>query len=201
MFSGTSRPWVTSGRFFSGRHARPYDFHMPTSPSRTTRKPRPATSDPLNEPATRVLRRFRLVFNTVKSHFRSVERKAGVAGAQVWALSVVAGEPGIGVSALARAMDVHQSTASNLIKPLLEGGLLVAERSGSDRRAVHLRVTAQGTRVLRKAPGPFTGVLPDALAHLDAATLARLDRDLGKLNQVLGVEPTGEKEPLGKPQE
>ncbi|MCG2592191.1 MarR family winged helix-turn-helix transcriptional regulator [Ramlibacter sp. XY19] len=174
---------------------------MPTSPSRTTRKPRLATSDPLNEPATRVLRRFRLVFNTVKAHFRSVERQAGVAGAQVWALSVVAGEPGIGVSALARAMDVHQSTASNLIKPLLEGGLLAAERSGSDRRAVQLRVTAQGTRVLRKAPGPFTGVLPDALAHLDAATLARLDRDLGKLIQVLGVAPTGEKEPLGRPEE
>jgi DNA-binding MarR family transcriptional regulator len=148
-----------------------------------------------------VLRRFRLVFNTVKSHFRTVERKAGVAGAQVWALSVVAGEPGIGVSALARAMDVHQSTASNLIKPLLEGGLLAAERSGSDRRAVHLRVTPQGARVLRKAPGPFTGVLPDALAHLDAATLARLDRDLGKLIEVLGVTPTGEKEPLGKPGE
>ena len=166
----------------------------------THRKP-PAAVEQLDEPATRVLRRFRLVFNTVKSHFRSVERKAGVAGAQVWALSVVAGEPGIGVGALARAMDVHQSTASNLIKPLLEGGLLLAERSGSDRRAVQLRVTAQGAKVLRKAPGPFSGVLPDALAHLDAATLARLDRDLGKLIEVLGVAPQGEQEPLGKPGE
>jgi DNA-binding MarR family transcriptional regulator len=174
---------------------------MPTSSSRKPRKGAPASADALNEPATRVLRRFRLVFNTVKSHFRTVERKAGVAGAQVWALSVVAGEPGIGVSALARAMDVHQSTASNLIKPLLERGLLLADRSGSDRRAVHLRVTPQGARVLRKAPGPFTGVLPDALGHLDAATLARLDRDLGKLIEVLGVTPTGEKEPLGKPGE
>ena len=174
---------------------------MPTSTSRSPRKTQPAGGEALNEPATRVLRRFRLVFNTVKSHFRTVEKKAGVAGAQVWALSVVAGEPGIGVSALARAMDVHQSTASNLIKPLLEGGLLVAERSGSDRRAVQLRVTAQGARVLRKAPGPFTGVLPDALGHLDAATLARLDRDLGKLIEVLGVGPHGANVPLGKPEE
>jgi DNA-binding MarR family transcriptional regulator len=181
--------------------AQPYDFQMPTSSPRQPRKPQPAGGEALNEPATRVLRRFRLVFNTVKSHFRTVERKAGVAGAQVWALSVVAGEPGIGVSALARAMDVHQSTASNLIKPLLEGGLLVAERSGSDRRAVQLRVTAQGARVLRKAPGPFTGVLPDALGHLDAATLARLDRDLGKLIEVLGVAPHGANVPLGKPEE
>jgi DNA-binding MarR family transcriptional regulator len=174
---------------------------MPTSPSRKPRTSQPAAGESLNEPATRVLRRFRLVFNTVKAHFRTVERKAGVAGAQVWALSVVAGEPGIGVGALARAMDVHQSTASNLLKPLLEGGLLVAERSGSDRRAVQLRVTPQGARVLRKAPGPFTGVLPDALAHLDAATLARLDRDLGKLIEVLGVAPHGANVPLGKPED
>jgi DNA-binding MarR family transcriptional regulator len=161
---------------------------------------KPAQTHPdLDEPTARVLRRFRLVFNTVKTHFRAVEKKAGVAGAQVWALSVVAAQPGIGVGALAKAMDVHQSTASNLIKPLLESGLLLAERSGEDRRAVQLRITPQGTRVLRKAPGPFAGVLPDALARLDAGTLARLDRDLGKLIEALGVQPRGANVPLHGP--
>ncbi len=156
--------------------------------------------DALDEPAARVLRRFRLVFNTVKSHFRAVEKKAGVAGAQVWALSVVAAHPDIGVGALARAMDIHQSTASNLLKPMLEGGLLLAGRSGSDRRAVQLRITPQGMRVLRRAPGPFSGVLPDALARLDAATLARLDRDLGKLVEALETTDTrAGKVPLGHP--
>lgn len=153
----------------------------------------------LHQPAARVLRRFRLVFNTVKSHLRAVEKKAGVAGAQVWALSVVAAHPGIGVGALARAMDIHQSTASNLLKPLLERGLLAADRSGSDRRAVQLNITPQGARVLRKAPGPFTGVLPDALQRLDAATLKRLDRDLGRLIQVLGGDERAANVPLGQP--
>ena len=96
-------------------------------------------------------------------------------------------------------MDVHQSTASNLIKPLLESGLLVAERSGTDRRAVELRISAPGARVLKKAPGPFTGVLPDALARLDAPTLGRLERDLGKLIEVLGVQGSGANLPLGGP--
>lgn len=159
----------------------------------------PAPDTP-NEPAARVLRRFRLVFNAVKTHFRAVEKKAGLAGAQVWALSVVAARPAIGVGELARAMDIHQSTASNLLKPLLEQGLVVAERSGKDRRAVHLKVTPQGARVLRKAPGPFTGVLPEALASLDAATLARLDRDLGKLIDVLGADARKGNLPLGNPE-
>ncbi|HWJ96252.1 MAG TPA: MarR family transcriptional regulator, partial [Telluria sp.] len=49
-------------------------------------------------PATRVLRQFRIVFNAVKTHFRQVEREAGVGGAQLWALSVIERTPGIGVT-------------------------------------------------------------------------------------------------------
>jgi DNA-binding MarR family transcriptional regulator len=139
-------------------------------------------------PPARVLRRFRLVFNTVKAHFREVEKKAGLAGAQVWALSVVKEQPGIGVGGLARAMDIHQSTASNLLKSLLQHGLVAADRTGADRRAVQLHISAKGLKVLQKAPGPFVGVLPDALGQLDSRTLARLDRDLGKLIQLLGSD-------------
>lgn len=167
----------------------------------TTSRKKPAPPPPASreEPAARVLRRFRIVFNTVKSHFRAVEKKAGLAGAQVWALSVVAEQPGIGVGELARAMDIHQSTASNLVKPLLEAGLLKAERSGTDRRAVELQVTAAGQRVLRKAPGPLSGVLPDALARLDGRTLARLERDLDRVIDQLGADE-GANVPLGNPE-
>jgi len=116
------------------------------------------------EPAARVLRRFRVVFNAVKNHFREVEKKAGVAGAQLWALSVVRDRPSIGVSDLARAMDVHQSTASNLVKTLLERSLIEARKDSTDRRTVQLHLLPAGSKVLRRAPGPFAGVLPEALA-------------------------------------
>jgi DNA-binding MarR family transcriptional regulator len=166
----------------------------------TTNKPRTKTraaGAEDTEPAVRVLRRFRMVFNAVKSHFRAVETKAGVSGAQLWALSVVQEHPDIGVGDLARAMDVHQSTASNLLRPLLEKGLVVAERAGEDRRAVQLRVSARGAKVLAKAPGPFSGVLPEALARLDARTLGRLDRDLAILIQELGVDSRAAKILMG----
>ncbi|MGV3494517.1 MAG: MarR family winged helix-turn-helix transcriptional regulator [Ramlibacter sp.] len=148
--------------------------------------------------AALVLRRFRLVFNTVKGHFRAIERKTGISGAQAWALSVVRDRPGIGVGDLARAMDVHQSTASNLVRGLVDQGLVVSTRGGRDRRAVQLEATAEGLKVLRKAPGPFTGILPDALQRLDKATLARLDRDLARLVEELGIEDDrGANIPLG----
>ena len=141
------------------------------------------------DPAARVLRRFRTVFNAIRSHFRAVETTVGISGAQVWALSQVAAHPGIGVSQLARAMDIHQSTASNLVRALLESGLVVSEKGEADRRAVHLHATARGLKALSKAPAPLTGLLPDALKRLDPATLERMDRDLDKLIRELKADP------------
>jgi DNA-binding MarR family transcriptional regulator len=131
--------------------------------------------------AAQVLRQFRIVFNAVKSHFQQVEKRAGVGGAHVWALSVVREHPGIGVSDLARTMDIHQSTASNLVKSLVERELIKAERNGDDRRTVQLHLLPEGAKVLRKSPAPFAGVLPQALSNLDAAALRRLSKDLARL--------------------
>lgn len=150
------------------------------------------------EPATRVLRRFRLVFNAVKTHFQQVEKRAGVGGAQLWALSVIQARPDIGVGELAKAMDIHQTTASNLVRSMAGAGLVVTNRDGPDRRATRLRTTPAGSRVLKKAPGPFSGVLPEALAALDTETLHRLDRDLGQLLHQLQADERAAGIPLAQ---
>jgi DNA-binding MarR family transcriptional regulator len=142
-------------------------------------------------PATRVLRQFRIVFNAVKTHFRQVEREAGVGGAQLWALGVIQRTPGIGVTELARELDIHQSTASNLTKAMIERGLVSAGRESMDRRTVALRLLPPGEEVLKAAPMPFTGVLPDALASLDPQTLARLEQDLAQLITALAADESG----------
>jgi DNA-binding MarR family transcriptional regulator len=157
-----------------------------SSSSQNTTAAEPST--PSMPSATRVLRQFRVVFNAVKTHFRQVEREAGVGGAQLWALSVIDRRPGIGVTELARELDIHQSTASNLIKGLVERGLVATSREGIDRRSVSLRIQPDGAEVLRSAPLPFAGVLPDALSALDAATLERLEHDLGKVIALLEAD-------------
>lgn len=169
--------------------------------TRSRARPTPSTEGAGGEspePAARVLRRFRQVFNAVKKHFQQVERKAGVGGAQVWALSVIQGRPGIGVGDLAKAMDIHQTTASNLVKALVTAELVIAARDGPDRRAVRLKLLPAGGRVLRKAPGPFAGVLPEALGRLDAKTLERLDADLAVLLAVLHADERASGIPLAQ---
>jgi DNA-binding MarR family transcriptional regulator len=158
----------------------------------------PVTPDPEVPTPARVLRRFRQVFNVVKTHFQQVEKQAGIGGAQLWALSLIRDQPGMGVGALAKAMDIHQTTASNLVKALTTLDLVEAQRQGSDRRAVQLLVRPEGLKVLRRAPGPLSGVLPEALAHLDPAVLARLDQDLAVLITALQIDEQAARIPLAQ---
>ena len=150
---------------------------------------KPVVKDPADPARTaQVLRRFRVVFNAVRSHFQQVEKQVGLGGAQVWALSVVRDHPGIGMGGVAKNMDIHQSTASNLIKTLLRRELISLAKSPQDRRNVHLHILPAGLAVLGQVSGPFEGVLPLALAKLPQDTLQRLDQDLGELIALLKAD-------------
>ncbi len=146
----------------------------------------------------KVLRRFRVVFNAVRTHFRQMEKQVGLGGAQVWALSVIKANPGIGMGDVASSMEIHQSTASNLIKTLLRKELISMEKDPDDRRNVRLKILPAGSRLLKKAPGPFEGVLPEALSSLSGDTLLRLDEDLGKLIELLNADEAAEETPLAQ---
>lgn len=159
-----------------------------------------STSDDLNhtDHAALVLRQFRIVFSAVRTHFQQVEKQVGIGGAQVWALSVINTYPGIGITGLARAMDIHQSTGSNLIRQLRKQKLVRIEKSTSDKRSVHLFIESCGLALLRKAPGPAEGVLPLALQHLPRQTLIQLQGNLGELLTALRTDEKAAGIPLAQ---
>ena len=148
--------------------------------------------------AAQALRQFRVLFNSVRTHFRQVEKETGLGGAQVWALSLIQKSPGLGVGEVAAGMDIHQSTASNLIKVLLKKQLITLNKSAIDKRVVELRVTPEGKKALKKMPGPFEGVLPDALRRLDDTALANLNRELAKLVRLLEADEGAGNIPLAQ---
>lgn len=145
-----------------------------------------------------VLRQFRIIFNAVKGHFQQVEKAVGIGGAQVWALSVVAERPGIKVGELAKTMDIHQSTASNMVRSLVSEGLLQTQRDEDDKRSSRLLLTPSGWQLLDKAPGPLAGVLPEALERLDGEVRLRLASDLQQLIALLNCakDPGAAQKPL-----
>lgn len=120
----------------------------------------------------------------------------GLGGAQVWALSVIKANPGVGLGDVAINMEIHQSTASNLIKTLLAKELISLEKASNDRRIVRLKILPAGSRLLKKVSGPFEGVLPEALSSLDPDTLQRLDEDLGSLISLLHADDGAAEIPL-----
>lgn len=147
-------------------------------------------------PSLRVLRQFRIITNAIKTHFRQVEKTAGIGGAQLWALGLIDETPGMGMNELSAAMDVHQSTASNLAKTLIGQGLIEARKNEQDKRTVALHLLPAGAQILQAAPGPFTGVLPNALENLDEATLSRLEQDLAQIISVLEADTSAAKKLL-----
>lgn len=138
-------------------------------------------ADELTELQMQVLRQFRMIYGSVKQHFREVEKQCGISGSQVWLLREVALAPGTGVSRLAERLSIHQSTCSLLVEKLSGAGLIAKTRSAEDQRRVGLEVTKAGKQLLTKAPGPAEGLLPEALKQLPDDSMQILNANLGQL--------------------
>ncbi|MES1192591.1 MAG: MarR family winged helix-turn-helix transcriptional regulator [Steroidobacter sp.] len=134
-----------------------------------------------------VLKQFRLIYGNVRQHFRDVEESCGISGSQLWVIREIDAAPGIGVSALAEKLSIHQSTCSQLVETLVGSGYVTKIRMKDDQRRVGLTLAKRGTKILKQAPGPAEGVLPQALSQLPDAALSTLNRNLEKLIAELRV--------------
>ena len=147
-----------------------------------------------------VLQQFRELFRVSQQHFQRIESNCGVSGAQLWALSELKATPGLTVSGLARALSIHLSTSSNLLDKLEAQELIRRERNSADQRVVRVYLTIAGQQLLRKAPKPVEGVIPDALGRMPDTALRSLKRDLELLLGLASVRDRGEgMKPLAEP--
>ncbi len=150
------------------------------------------------EPATslEVLQKVRIVIRAAQRHSLWVEKQCGVNGAQLWIMQELAEAPGLRVGQVTALLAIQQATTSNLLEGLVRKGLVVKTRDPADQRVVKLFLSAQGLALLEAAPKPARGLLPEALASLAPAHLARLNAGLqGLLSSIevidegFGLEP------------
>jgi DNA-binding MarR family transcriptional regulator len=146
---------------------------------RTARSTRGAEERAAEELQT--LQALRTIFGSARNHDAEVRSLAGIPGSQLWALSEIARSRGCSVNELAERMALHQTTSSNLVNALVERKLVRRVRDDDDQRVVRLHVTTNGKRILLRAPGPYAGLMVDALRQLDDAQLNRLRRSLEAL--------------------
>jgi DNA-binding MarR family transcriptional regulator len=145
----------------------------------------PATSAVPSEDVMALLAKFRIILQSTRQHYQVIQESVGIGGAQLQALAIVAAQPNVGISALARAMLIRQPTASNLVEQLVTLGLLQKKKSGIDQRASELTITPKARRLLARAPGPIVGILADALASLSPSARTTLGRSLDAVLQAM----------------
>jgi MarR family transcriptional regulator, organic hydroperoxide resistance regulator len=133
-----------------------------------------------------VLQQVRVVVRMAGNHSAQMERATGIPGAQLWALHEVAQTNGLSVGELASRLRVHQTTVSNLLNRLEASGFLHRARAPSDRRMVHIHITAAGRKALKRAAAPARGLLPSVLDTMSAAQLRKVHDGLAVLVECLG---------------
>lgn len=151
----------------------------------------------LREKSLEALKKFRQIVSSAQQHFRSIEEQCGLSGAQLWMLREIAGQPGLRVSDLAKAMSLHLSTASNLLDKLAKRNLIRRERNDPDQRIVRLFLIEEGMRIVENAPQPARGVLPEALNRLPDEVLDSLNWNLKQvLDEIKGSDKDAAMKPL-----
>lgn len=152
-----------------------------------------------NTLAKEALKQFRIIFGTVRQHFREIEVSCGISGSQLWLLHEIATHSELGVSRLAENLAIHQSTCSLLVEKLVKKQLVQKQRQSEDQRKVGLIVTDAGHAVLAKAPKPVDGILPQVLHTLDIEALKELNASLNMVitkldaqSKALADQPMGD---------
>ena len=140
-----------------------------------------------DELSLQVLKKFRVIYGSMRQHFREIERACGISGSQLWLLQEIVNTPGIGVSELAERLSIHQSTCSLLVEKLALRELIIKNRSSMDQRRVGLHPSEQAFALIKCVPGPAEGLLPGALLTLPTDTINTLNMALEVVIQQMRI--------------
>ena len=120
---------------------------------------------------------------------RREDQRAGLSPSRLSALSVIVFGGPIRISALARAEQVRTPTITPIVAALERDGLITRETDAGDARAVILRPTAKGVRIMGEARARRVAHLATALRPLTAADRQALDRAAAILHRALAAAP------------
>jgi DNA-binding MarR family transcriptional regulator len=134
-----------------------------------------------------VLKKFRVIYGSVRQHFREVEQDCGVTGAQLWIMQEVSTSSGIGISELAERLSIHQSTCSQLVEKLVAQNMIIKKRCKEDQRRVGLQINQATAQPKLMGSCPAEGVLLDALAALSPDVTQALEMELEKVIEQLQI--------------
>ncbi|AKF07611.1 MarR family winged helix-turn-helix transcriptional regulator [Sandaracinus amylolyticus] len=127
---------------------------------------------------------------------KTVARGMGLTGPQVTALKILEAVGEISLSELSERMSARNSTITGIVDRMERDGLVVRERSETDRRVVKIRATERGSQIARGVPVTAMELFGSALRSLSASDRAELRRILARLADRVRIE-IEEREKMG----
>jgi DNA-binding MarR family transcriptional regulator len=114
----------------------------------------------------RALNALRRMVRGLRSAAESVERGLRISAAQLFVLSELAQVPDQSVKDLAAVTMTTHSTVSQVVGQLISKGLVTRTPDASDGRRAVLRLTRQGTKLVKRAPRAIQEDLIDGFGTL-----------------------------------
>ena len=115
-------------------------------------------------------------------------REIGLTGPQVSTLKILEAVGELSLTELSERMSARNSTVTGIVDRMERDGLVVRERSSSDRRVVIIRATDKGKRIAEGVPLGAMEIFSTALSSLGVDDRKELRRILGQLAEGVRVE-------------
>ena len=129
---------------------------------------------------------LRPVLLRLARELRKETEQLGVTARQTTLLWLVKRSPGLSLAELAAEEGISPPAMSGHVDRLEAAGLIERVRSTQDRRRVGLRLTEEGTKLMRRVRARRTTWLAEHLRSLEPAELAAVEGAIPALQRLLG---------------
>ena len=136
----------------------------------------------------KIMQSLRRIFKAIQDYSHEVSDKFGITGPQLWALKTISQNENLFLSDLSRRMYLHPSTMTGLMDRLEKKGYVKRNRDQVDRRVIYLQLTAEGKKLVKRAPNPVQGRMIYGLRNLKKGELSLIYDSVKKLVEIMEAQ-------------
>lgn len=125
----------------------------------------------------------------IAQYVEAIGKETGLAAGHLSLLGMIHRKPGLVQNAYGGILAINTATLARYVDKLAKRGLLERERSETDRRTVHLRLTPEGREYIEDVAERLSSVREEMRARLPAAQIEELQDSLVAFLTAEGPSP------------
>lgn len=131
---------------------------------------------------------LRRILRATDMYGRRLAREAGLTAVQFRVLQVVADTGQSTATAISTRMGVSQATMTSLVDKLVRAGMVIREKSRTDRRQTNICITQQGRATIDNAPDALQQRYVRAFEAMEDWEQAQLVASLERVSAMLDAD-------------